>query len=200
MLTRFNNTRAEAVDARTFKFIISDESVDRYGTVIKLDGWDLSNYEKNPIVAFQHITWSSDPDVIIGRGRVWIENNLLMGEVVLEPEGDNELADKVAKKLNNGTLSATSVGFNPTEYSRGIIERGEDPETIYFRKQDLLEWSIVTIPANPNAIVQNGYTEFIKKAFDELKAPESKQEQTTPQEEERKLDPFVTEFLRLRVR
>lgn len=194
-LIRYSNTRADKVDDRTFRFIISDESKDRYGTIIKMNGWDLSNYEKNPIVAYQHITWSSDPDVIIGRGRVWIEDNLLMGEVKLEPEGDNELADKVAKKLNNGTLSATSVGFNPSEYSRGLSEYGEDPEVLYFRKQDLLEWSIVTIPANPNAIVQNGYTDFLKMAFEEEKIePKQEEEEITVAPDE-----HTGRFLKLRI-
>lgn len=196
-LTRYNNARSKEIDNRTFRFIISDESVDRYNTIIKLDGWDLSNYEKNGIVAYQHITWSSDPDVIIGQGRAWKEDGVLMGEVKLEPEGDNPLADKIAKKLRNGTLSATSVGFNPIEYSRGVKEHGEDPNVIYFRKVDLLEWSIVNIPANPNAIVQNGYTDFLKMAFDEEQI-EIKDE-TTPQNIETKPDEHTGRLLKLRL-
>lgn len=196
-LTRYNNARSKEIDNRTFRFIISDESVDRYNTIIKLDGWDLSNYEKNGIVAYQHITWSSDPDVIIGQGKAWKEDGVLMGEVKLEPEGDNPLADKIAKKLRNGTLSATSVGFNPIEYSRGVKEHGEDPNVIYFRKVDLLEWSIVNIPANPNAIVQNGYTDFLKMAFEEEQIEPI--EDTTPEQIETKPDEHKGRLLKLRL-
>jgi hypothetical protein len=167
MLTRFCNTRADKVAERTFKFIISDESVDRYGTVIKVAGWKLDNYAKNGIVAYQHNTFSNDPDMIVGKGRAWVEDGVLMGEVEFEPEGTNEIADKLVKKLEFGSIRATSVGFNPTEYSRGIKEHGEDPETIYFRSQDLLEWSIVNIPANPNAVAQKSLEEFVRMATED---------------------------------
>lgn len=185
MLTRANSTKAEAVSARTFKFVISDESVDRYGTVIKADGWNLSNYEKNGIVAYQHNTFSDDPDMIVGKGRAWVENGLLMGEVELEPEGDNPIADKLAKKLAFGSINATSVGFNPMEWSYGDKSSGEDPKTLYFRKQDLLEWSIVNIPANANAVQQKSLQEFVEMTADELKRDESAQsaiEQRSPDE------------------
>lgn len=181
VLTRFNNTRGEKVNDRTFRFVISDESKDRYGTVIKLSGWDLSNYEKNGIVAYQHDASSQNPDMIVGKGKAWIENGFLMGEVEFEPEGMNDVADKLVKKIEFGSIKATSVGFNPSEWSRGVKENLEDPETLYFRKQDLLEWSIVTIPANPNAIVQNGYSEFVKMAFEEQEqTPKHKDEEIKP--------------------
>ncbi len=196
MLTRFNSTRAESVNDRTFKFVISDESVDRYGTVIKLDGWDLSNYSKNGIVAYQHNTYSDNPDMIVGKGRAWVENGVLMGEVELEPEGTNPIADKLATKLAFGSINSTSVGFNPSVWSYGNKEQGEDPKILYFRKQDLLEWSIVNIPANANAVQQKSLDEFVK-----MVQSETPQEETTQQNIETKgIDPDVTEFFRLRLK
>jgi HK97 family phage prohead protease len=167
MLQRFCNTRAEKVEDRKFKFVISDESKDRYGTVIKLDGWQLDNYNRNGIVAYQHNTGSIDPDMIVGKGRTWIDNGVLMGEVEFEPEGENQLADKLVKKLAFGSINATSVGFNPMEWSKGDRSFGEDPDTIYFRKQDLLEFSIVNIPANANAVVSKSLEEFVRMATED---------------------------------
>lgn len=192
-LIRYNNTRGEKVNDRTFRFVISDESKDRYGTVIKLDGWDLSNYEKNGIVAYQHNASGDNPDMIVGKGRAWVEGGVLMGEVEFEPEGNNELADKLVKKIEFGSIRATSVGFNPIEWSKGERAYGEDPDTLYFRKQDLLEWSIVNIPANPNAIVQNSYGEFVKMAFTELEVPKEEEKQTP------KADPYTGRLLKLRL-
>ncbi len=194
MLTRFNSTRAESVNDRTFKFVISDESVDRYGTVIKLDGWDLSNYSKNGIVAYQHNTYSDNPDMIVGKGRAWVENGVLMGEVELEPEGTNPIADKLATKLAFGSINSTSVGFNPSEWSYGNKEQGENPKTLYFRKQDLLEWSIVNIPANANAVQQKSLDEFVKMVQSEVP-----KEETTPQNIETKPDEHTGRLLRLRL-
>lgn len=192
VLTRFNNTRGEKVAERTFRFVISDESKDRYGTVIKLNGWDLTNYEKNGIVAYQHNASGDNPDMIVGKGRAWTEGGVLMGEVEFEPEGTNEVADKLVKKIEFGSIKATSVGFNPIEWSKGDRSMGEDSETLYFRKQDLLEWSIVNIPANPNAIVQNSYGEFVKMAFED--APKQEEQETKA-----KPDEHTGRLLRLRI-
>jgi HK97 family phage prohead protease len=170
MLTRVHKseeTLPEKVSERTFRFTISDESVDRYNTSIKASGWDLTNYGKNGIVAYQHNTFSSDPDQIVGKGRAWVEGNTLMGEVEFEPEGTNEIADKLVKKLEFGSIRATSVGFNPSEWSKGDKERGEDPTILYFRKQDLLEFSIVNIPANPNAVISKSLEEFVRMATED---------------------------------
>ncbi len=35
-------------DDRTIRFVASDETVDRYGDVVSVEGWQLANYKKNP--------------------------------------------------------------------------------------------------------------------------------------------------------
>lgn len=142
-----------AKDDNTHEFVISDATLDRYRTVIPIDAWDLENYQKNPIVAYAHDTsgWSG-PDSIIGKSDVWIEDDKLVGRVTYEPRELNELADKIRRKVDFGTLSATSVGFYPKRGHYGEERNGEDPDIYYFDEVELLEFSIVNIPANPNAI------------------------------------------------
>jgi len=166
MLYRTTETKAKKVDDRTFRFTISDESVDRYNSVIKMDGWQLDGYSRNPIVAYQHLTWSSNPDLIIGTGKVWAEDGKLMADVTLEPAGDNPIADKLAKKIDFGSISATSVGFDPLSYSFGEKGQGENPDILYYRSQELLEFSIVNIPANANATIQKEMAGFLQKAYE----------------------------------
>jgi HK97 family phage prohead protease len=194
MLTRFLNTETQEVSDRIFRFKISDESVDRYGTVIKLSGWNLDNYNRNGIVAYQHITSAANPDYIVGKGKAWIENGFLYGEVEFEPEGDNPIADKIIKKLKFGSINATSVGFNPHQWSWGDHKMGEDPEILYFRSQDLLEFSIVNIPANPNAVMEKSLVDFITMAKDEKPIDEMHDfiERETPKQ----LDEITTLYLR----
>ena len=74
-----------------------------------------------------------------------------MGEVRFEDEGDNEIADKVWRKINKGTLKMASVGARVHDYRYGDTERGEDSGTIYFTRQELLEWSVVSVGSNPDA-------------------------------------------------
>jgi hypothetical protein len=51
-------TVAEAAGADDYRevreYIISDGSLDRYGTVINPAGWDLTEFRKNPIAFFNH--------------------------------------------------------------------------------------------------------------------------------------------------
>ncbi len=196
-LQRANTSKAEKISDRTFRFVISDESVDRYHSSIKVDGWQLENYSNNGVVAFQHNTFSDNPDMIVGKGRVWVEGTTLMGEVELDPEGTNPIADKLAVKLNFGSINATSVGFNPFKWSLGDPEKGEDAAVLYFRSQDLLEWSIVTIPANPNATKESDFEGFVKMAFeDRPKLPPTKEEEKP---ETKAADEYTGKLLQLRV-
>lgn len=147
-------------DSRTRKFIISTNARDRHGTVLNPKKWNLKNYKKNPIVGYAHDLYgdmcsASDPDRVIGKGKVYLEDGNLMGEVTFEPAEINEFADKILKKVDFGTLRATSVGFYETgkgKYGKEKEAEGEENETFYYAGQELLEFSIVNIPSNPEAV------------------------------------------------
>ena len=159
----------EGDESRTFQFVISTESRDRHGTVIKADGWSLENFNANGIVAFMHNTsndwWSGsslDPDDILGPGRAWIEDGKLIGEVTFEDKETNPKAHKIMGKILSGTLRATSVGFSPIEGHWGVLEDNEDTGTYYYDRAELLEFSIVAIPSNPEALMRSYNPELLK--------------------------------------
>lgn len=138
-------------EERTAEFVISTESIDRHGTSFKLDGWELEAYNRNPIVCYNHHADGTNPDTIIGTSVVYKDGNQLIGKVTFEDEGDNEIADKVWKKINKGTLKMASVGAIPHEFRWGNVDNGEDAGAIYFTRQELLEWSIVSAGSNRDA-------------------------------------------------
>lgn len=154
----------EQIEKRQVEFVISTESIDTYGTVFRADGWDLSRYEKNPIVLYGHRSWDSNPDVIIGTGEVFREDKLLIGRVTFETEDINPLAEKVYRKVQAGTLRMASIGANPTKGHWGVKDAGEDPEVLYFDRQELLEFSIVPVGSNPDALKRNA------EAINEIKS------------------------------
>ena len=125
-------------------FVLSDETPDRYGDVLAADGWQLSNFKKNPIALFNHN--SSFP---IGKWKgLTVENGALRGHLELAPAGTSERIDEIRKLVEAGILRAVSVGFLPVESrARSKTEPGE-----LYVKQELIETSLVSIPANPNAI------------------------------------------------
>ena len=146
---------AEMVEKRQAEFVISTEAIDSYGTVFRLDGWDLARYENNPIVLYGHRSWDGNPDMIIGTGEVFRDGDQLIGRVTFEDADINPLGDKVFRKVQAGTLRMASIGADPTKGHWGVEEAGEDPEVLYFDRQELLEFSIVPIGSNPEALKRN---------------------------------------------
>ena len=160
--------REDAEEKRTIAFTISDGTRDRHRTVLNPEGWDLSNYKRNPIVGYQHEIYGSffsdsNPDNIIGTGNAYVEKKELIGEVKFEPEKINPLAEKIFQKVMIGTLRATSVGFIPIgkgHYGKDLEASGEKDETYYYAGQELLEFSIVNIPSNPKATKRSIFEQF----------------------------------------
>ena len=155
----------ENIKNREAEFVISSEAVDTYDTVFKISGWDLSRYERNPIVAYGHKTYSDNPDMIIGTSTVFVDGDKLIGRVRFETEDVNPTAEKVWKKVQAGTLRMASIGATPKRGHWGDSKLGEDPEVIYFDEQELYEWSIVPIGSNPDALKRNAESIEVIREF-----------------------------------
>lgn len=143
---------------REAEFVISTEAPDTYGTVFKISGWDLKRYENNPIVFYAHKSNSDNPDMIIGTSTVRIEDNQLIAVVRFESAEINPVAEKVFQKIQAGTLRMASIGANPKKGHWGDEKLGEDRDVIYFDETELLEWSVVPLGSNPEALKRETQT------------------------------------------
>lgn len=152
------DTTADMLEKRQVEFVISSEAVDSYRTVFKMDGWDLSGYNRNPIVCYQHRANSDDPDNIIGTSTVRIDGGDLIGTVTFESAEINPRAEKIFQKVQSGTLRMASVAANVQKARLGVEENGEDPDVLYFTEQRLMEWSVVSVGSNPDAHKRNSET------------------------------------------
>jgi HK97 family phage prohead protease len=132
--------------ANKLDFVLSDEMPDRMGDIIRLSGWQLDNFRRNPIALFGHRA-----DFPIGNwSRLRVEDGALRGQLTLAPEGTSARIDEIRRLVEANILRAVSVGFRPIE-SR---PRGPDaPGGVLFEKQELIETSLVAVPANPNAVI-----------------------------------------------
>jgi hypothetical protein len=155
---------AKADESRILHFILSSYRKDRHGTILNQENWMLDNYRKNPVVAYAHnlgkgLITDPNPDFVIGKStRIWIEGKgktaRLEAEAQFEDAAINPMAEKIFRKLLFGSLSATSVGFmelGEGKYGIGDEALGRNNETYYFDGQELLEWSVVNVPSNPDA-------------------------------------------------
>tara|TARA_R110000787_G_scaffold247598_1_gene353127 strand:- start:245 stop:994 length:750 start_codon:yes stop_codon:yes gene_type:complete len=136
-------------------FVASTSTEDRYGDVINQSGWQLKAYKRNPVVLFNH----NPTELPIGRGIVEIKN----GDLHIDVEFDQEdpRAKAIERKAKAGFLNAVSVGFMPVDSKmRKDLEKShpaysEKSRGMYFGKSELLEVSIVTIPANSEATLSS---------------------------------------------
>ena len=128
------------------EYILSDESVDRMGDIIEAAGWRVDNFKRNPIALFGHRS-----DFIIGTWKnIRIENKQLRAHLALAPPGTSDRIDEIRRLVEAGILKATSVGFKPLKYE--AIDKEAPWDGVKFLEQELVETSLVSVPANPNAL------------------------------------------------
>lgn len=131
------------VEHKGMDFVLSDDTSDRYGDVIEAKGWNLKNFNNNPIALFNH-----NPDFPIGTWKnVRVVGKQLVGTLKLAPKGVSQRIDEIIGLVEAGVLRAVSVGFLPEEYEQ--LGKGHG---VRYTKQQLAETSLVSIPANPNAL------------------------------------------------
>ena len=147
---------AELVSDRTLRFVLSTAAVDREYDLIDQNGWDLDAYKQNPVVLLNHAHDGLPIGKMVDIGTV---GGALRGTVEFVPADvpiAGPFAEAVLRLCQGGFMSATSVGFRPLEWSvpEGDAARGERwwPGVDYTR-QELCELSIVTVPCNPEALI-----------------------------------------------
>jgi hypothetical protein len=135
-------------------FILHDESVNSHGYWMSTAGCDISQFEKNPIMLWNHNNaWGDTREARLPIGH-W-ENVRIKGRQILaDPVFDlDEFSQMIAKKVEANTLRMASVGAMPVETSEDAryIKPGQRYATVL--KWKLKEASIVNIGANDNALV-----------------------------------------------
>lgn len=146
-VTKLFNTKATSIDSvnKTVRFQISDNQADRMGEVVDQKTWNLKDYMLNPIVLFGHDP--SQPENVLGTAQSLDTSKDGSGTFAdIRFDTDiNPKANLVFNQVERGTLRTVSVGFiNHTEEMENDVPVLKD--------NDLLEISIVPIPANPRAI------------------------------------------------
>jgi HK97 family phage prohead protease len=128
-------------------YTFSTDDVDSYGDVVVQEGWVLDRYTKNPIILWGH----DHRTPAIGIAQDVSKSPHLNGNIKFAPTEIHSFAGIVAGLVKNGFIKAGSVGFQPLEYEP-IEERNGQHTYITgyrFTKQELFEFSICNVPANP---------------------------------------------------
>jgi HK97 family phage prohead protease len=138
---------------REITFVASTESVDRYGDIIRVAGWNLKNYKKNPVFLFGHR--SSEPP--IGKTvAISIEANppALVQTIQFADKATYPFADTIFNLYKGKFMNAVSVGFRTLEPPNMIRDESGAITGMEFVGQELLELSAVVLPANTDAVAR----------------------------------------------
>ena len=145
MLLTFNS-EIKSIDEKeqTLTAYVSTGARDRMDEVLMPDGADMRAYKKNPIVLFAH-KYDEPP---IGKA-LWIKND---GDGILAKVkfASTEFAQEIFSLFKEGIMNAFSVGFIPKEWDDGD---GQKKARRTYTKWEMLEFSAVPVPANPEALM-----------------------------------------------
>lgn len=145
ILKRVFDSEIKGIDEkeRTLTAYVSTSARDRMDEVLIPEGVDLTKYKKNPIVLWAH-DYSMPP---IGKA-LWIKKD---GQGVISKMqfANTEFAQEIFNLYKDGFMKAFSVGFIPKEHEDGDGQKS--PRRTY-KKWEMLEYSAVPVPANPEAL------------------------------------------------
>ncbi len=126
--------------------VASTPGVDRDRDRVLPFGADLTNFAKNPIMMFGHNY--EDPWSIIGRAADTMvgADGVRFRPELRQPANDADPMNIIRLLWEQDLLRAASIGFNPMEWKENEFG-GRD-----FTRWELLEISLVPIPANADAL------------------------------------------------
>jgi len=138
----------DTADGLTVDFVISTDTVDRSGDSIAADGWELDNYRKNPVILWAH-NYSQAP--VAKSLSETISAGKLMSKAQFAPRDLSDFGYMVGQMYSKGFMNAVSVGFRGLEWSFSTDK--SRPYGIDFTSQELMEYSTVPVPCNPDALM-----------------------------------------------
>jgi HK97 family phage prohead protease len=134
--------KAGAASSRQLTYVISTKAPDREND--RVLGFDLSNYRKNPVVLFAHDYRSLPVGKAVSISQV---GDSLISTVEFVPADISPVAEQCYQLAAQGFMRGASIGFKPIGMPKSNELGGYD-----FPKVELLEWSLVPVPAHPDAL------------------------------------------------
>ena len=141
--------RAEGTKAPR-RFTAFKNQVARTGPELVLKGIKVSNYRRNPV-----LQWAHSRDIPIGRVRDLKKTDDALIVEDFEFLAGDPFAERVENAWDRGVVRAASVAWLPLESER--VESDDEADSFFFPrwrdvKSDLLEISLVPVPADPDAL------------------------------------------------
>ena len=147
--------KSQEADSDWFPWVFSSFDNDRFDERVDPNGWELEHYLDNPVVLWAHC--HSIPAIGIADSLKAIDN--LSGKIKFNSKDYDLFGWSIGERVKNGVIRAGSVGMLVKEIE--WIDHKKNPEEqcdLIIRKQELLEFSICNVPANPFALQKDTQT------------------------------------------
>jgi HK97 family phage prohead protease len=163
-------TKITKKEDNKFHFTFSTATEDRHRDIVD-QKFKLTNFKKNPVLLDSH-SYDSITDIVGKVSKIGIKDGKLKGSV--EFALDNPKGMLAYKLAEGGFLNATSIGFIPLKFE-------DDYKRI--AESELLEISVVAVPANPEALMSK-LKEFTEATEEEIKEVVKARAEEIPEEED----------------
>ena len=139
---------SRAMGANLYRVTIAASEKVRQPPELDFEGLSIENYLRNPVVMWAHDAVGRSPSGGLPIGRTLNLAKTSAGQLVAEFEflSDDPFAQRVQNAWDKGFLQAASISWVPLESAP--VKGGGWRDA----KADLLEWSIVSVPADPDAL------------------------------------------------
>ena len=134
---------------RQIRVTAASGKADRSGDIVSVKGIELDNFRKNPIILWSHdhyglpIAKAVEMSVVNGKLEMLLE---------FATKEMYEFADTVYKLVKGGFLKGVSIGARVLE-AEWIVNEDEEIIGRKFNRLELLELSVVPIPADSKALI-----------------------------------------------
>lgn len=129
------------------RFVISSEAKNSKGFRVRTDGIDISRYQHNPVLLFDH-----DPQKILGNGvELAFSDNKLYGVPAFDTS--DTFAESIYHKVENGTIRMASAGLMPLKWKKD--QNGE----LWLWECYLKEFTVTLFGSNPESLAVSLYDE-----------------------------------------
>lgn len=153
-----NTVKAIDEENGILEAVVTTSDVDRYNENIVTSGIDTANYLNNPVVLYGHDYYGFPVGKTIKLTQL---KNKIKAQFQLAIE-EYDFASTLYRLIKGGYVNAVSIGGR-------VLEWSEDYRSI--EKMEMLEFSIVSIPANPNAMITaKGFEAMAGKSMDTVQA------------------------------
>lgn len=142
-----DNSQTKALDAGVIEVVVATNTRDRHGEILDINGLNTKSYSGVVLWGHDYFSFPIGKSLSLRKTK---DGQLISRAQLAVDEYD--FAETAYNLIKGGYITDASIGFIPQEYS---------PETDTWVKSEMVEYSLVSIGANPDAKISKKALEAV---------------------------------------